>query len=155
MTLPRTVECAIRGERGQKRSHRLSPGATTVGASLPPGRIPRIAKLLALAHKLDGLVRQGAIADYAALARLGHVSRARVTQIMSLLYLAPDIQEAVLFLPPTRRGRDPIHLGQLQAIAGILDWPEQRARWRELWRHGSNEAATSAGQSLGHSMWAR
>ena len=155
MTLPRTVECAIRRERGQKGSHRLSPGATTVGAPLPPGRIPRIARLLALAHKLDGLVRQGAIADYAALARLGHVSRARITQIINLLYLAPDIQEEILFLSPNRRGRDPIHLRQLQAIAGILDWPEQRARWRELRRHGSNETAASAGQPPGHCLWAR
>src|SRR3712207_3152134 len=32
-------------------------------------------------------------------ARLGHVTRARVTQIMNLLNLAPDIQEAILFLP--------------------------------------------------------
>ena len=153
MTLPRTVECAIRIERGKKGSHRLSPGVTTV--PLPPGRIPRIARLLALAHKLDGLVRQGAIADYAALARLGHVSRARITQLMSRVYLAPDVQEEILFLPPTRRGRDPIHLRQLQAIAGILDWAEQRARWYKLRRHGSNETAASAGQPPAHSLLAR
>jgi hypothetical protein len=162
MTLPRTVECAIRLERGRKGSHRLSPGVTTVDTPLPPGRVPRIARLLALAHKYDGLLRQGAIANYAALARLGHVSRARVTQLMHLLCLAPDIQEEILFLPPTVRGRDPIHLGQLQAIACLLDWPEQRARWRQLERHAGTGAATAgAGQSLGNSkreiasVWAR
>jgi hypothetical protein len=137
MTLPRMVECAIRLERGAKGSHRLNPGVTTVDAPLPPGRVPRLARLLALAHKCDGLLRQGAIADYAALARLGHVSRARITQIMNLLYLAPDIQEEILYLSPTRRGRDPIHLRQLQAIACILDWPEQRARWCKLGRTGA------------------
>ena len=47
------------------------------------------------------------VKDYAALARLGHVSRARVSQVMALLSLAPDLQEAVLFLPRTVRGRDP------------------------------------------------
>ena len=142
MTLPRMVECAIRMERGSKGSQRLSRGATTVGAPLPSGRVPRIARLLALAHKCDGLLRQGAIADYAALARLGHVSRARITQIMSLLYLAPDIQEEVLFLCPTLRGRDPIHLRQLHAIACILDWPEQRACWRKLGRQEGGARGT-------------
>ena len=61
---------------------------------------------MALALRLDHLVRTGAIADYATLARLGHVSRARVSQILSLLLLAPDIQETLLFLPPTEPGRD-------------------------------------------------
>lgn len=60
-------------------------------------QIPRIARLLALTIKLEELMRQGAVRDYAELARLGHVTRARVTQIMSLCYLAPDIQEAILF----------------------------------------------------------
>jgi hypothetical protein len=151
MTLPRMVECAIRLERGQKGSHRLSRDVTTVDAPLPPGRVPRIARLLALAHKFDGLLRQGAIANYAALARLGHVSRARITQVMNLLCLAPDIQEEILFLPPTLRGRDPIHLRQLHAIACLLDWTEQRARWRKLGRHrGTGLPTASAGQSLGN-----
>ena len=62
------------------------------------------------------------IANYAALAQLGHVSRARVTQILNLLLLAPDIQEALLFLPRTERGRDPIHLRHLQPLTRIADW---------------------------------
>jgi hypothetical protein len=64
----------------------------------PPGNPPRIARILALAHKLDALVRSGTIAGYTELARLGHVAPARVTQIMALLHLAPAIQEYVLFL---------------------------------------------------------
>ena len=59
---------------------------------------PRIARLLALAHKLDALVRSGAVTGYAELARLGYISPARLTQIMVLLHLAPSIQEYVLFL---------------------------------------------------------
>ena len=66
----------------------------------PPGRPPRIARLLALAHKLDALVRSGAVTGYAELARLGHVSPARLTQITVLLHLAPSIQEYLLFLTP-------------------------------------------------------
>jgi hypothetical protein len=53
---------------------------------------------MALAHKLDAMVRSGEIRDYAQLARLGHISPARLTQIMALLHLAPAIQEYVLFL---------------------------------------------------------
>lgn len=45
--------------------------------------------------------------DHADLPRLGHVTRARVTQIMNLLNLAPDIQGAILFLLPVKFGRDP------------------------------------------------
>src|SRR5215211_7835889 len=77
-------------------------------AKLPPGRIPRVTRLLALAHRFDGLIREGVVGDYAELARLGHVSRARISQIMNLLLLAPDVQEAVLFLPRVERGRDPV-----------------------------------------------
>ena len=64
----------------------------------PHSRPPRIARLLALAHKLDALVRSSTITGYAELARLGHTSPARLTQIMVLLHLAPSIQECVLFL---------------------------------------------------------
>jgi hypothetical protein len=64
----------------------------------PQGPAPRIARLLALAHKLDAMVRSGEISDYGQLARLGHISPARLTQIMVLLHLAPAIQEYILFL---------------------------------------------------------
>jgi hypothetical protein len=94
--------------------------------------VPRVSRLLALALRLDRLVRAGEIADYATLARLGHVSRARVSQILSLVQLAPDIQETLLFRPPTERGRDAIRLRQLQALAVLPDWRHQRRRWQEL-----------------------
>ena len=83
------------------------------------GRIPRVARLLALAHRFDRLIAEGVVADYADLARLGQVSRARISQIMSLRNLAPDIQEAILFLR-TRRGRDPVSVAALLAVAAQL-----------------------------------
>jgi hypothetical protein len=64
----------------------------------PLGRPPRLARLLALAHKLDGLVRIGTAKNYRELAELGHVSPARLSQILVLLNLAPAIQEYILFL---------------------------------------------------------
>ena len=126
MTSPR-LECAIRLTAPRSR-----PAGLATGPPRSAGRVPRIARLMALAHKLDGLLGQGAIRNYAALARLGHVSRARISQIMNLLWLAPDIQEQILWLPLTRHGRDAIRLGHLQVLAQTLDWQRQRACWREL-----------------------
>ena len=99
---------------------------------MPPGRVPRVARLMALALRLDELVRTGQVASYSALASLGHVTRARICQILNLIHLAPDIQEALLFLPPTVRGRDPIILADLMPIAAAFDWRKQRRLWRQL-----------------------
>jgi hypothetical protein len=87
---------------------------------------------MALALRLEELVRTGQVASYSALASLGHVTRARICQIMNLLHLAPDIQEALLFLPPTPRGRDALILADLQPIAATFDWRKQRRLWRKL-----------------------
>jgi hypothetical protein len=94
--------------------------------------VPRVARLMALALRLDELVRTGQVASYSALAALGQVTRARISQIASLLHLAPDIQEALLFLPPTLRGRDAIILADLMPIAACVDWRKQRRLWRRL-----------------------
>jgi hypothetical protein len=92
--------------------------------------VPRVSRLLVLALRLDGLVRAGVVADYATLAELAHMSRARISQLTNLLVLA--IQEALLFLPRTVCGRNPIHLRQLQPLAAVLDWGQQRHLWRTL-----------------------
>jgi len=130
---PRTVVCRLPGRR-RGRGQRSFPQAASAAPllSVPPGRVPRISRQLALAHRLDELVRTGVIADYATLAELTHVSRARISQILNLLALAPGIQETLLFLPRTVRGRDPIHLRQLQPLAAVLDWEQQRALWQAL-----------------------
>jgi hypothetical protein len=87
---------------------------------------------MALAIKFDGLIAAGAIADQAELARIGHVTRARVTQIMNLIHLAPDLQEAVLDLPPVVEGRDPITERDLRPIAAEISWARQREMWGRL-----------------------
>jgi hypothetical protein len=126
-----TIELPVhfhRGGRGSRKELRSGVAAP----SLPPGRVPRVSRLMALALRFDELVRTGQIGSYSALASLGHVTRARVCQVMSLLGLAPDIQEALLFLPPTQRGRDPLLLADLLPIAAALDWRKQRRLWRQL-----------------------
>jgi hypothetical protein len=99
-------------------------------ASEPQGRPPRIARLLALAHKLDTLVRTGTITGYAELARLGHISPARLTQILVLLHLAPSIQECVLFLSVTD-ARFISELG-LRKIAREPYWDRQRELFEQV-----------------------
>jgi hypothetical protein len=85
-------------------------------ADVPKGRIPRISKLMAFAIKLDQLIRDGVVANQAEIAKLGFVSRARVTQIMDLLNLSPQLQEELLFLPRVKRGRDPVTERELRAV---------------------------------------
>jgi hypothetical protein len=87
---------------------------------------------MALAIRFEGLIRTGAITNHAELARLGHVTRARISQIASLLHLAPDIQEQLLFYHRPVRGRDPLHLARLQPIAAEIEWKKQRRLWRQL-----------------------
>jgi hypothetical protein len=128
------IECVIH----RKSSYRVAHGPAA--APLAAGRVPRVSRLLALAHKLDALVRQGTMRDYAVLARLGHVSRARISQIVALLHLAPDIQEEILFLPKTQMGHDRMHLRHLLPITRILDWEQQRILWAK-----AKAAATGPG----------
>jgi hypothetical protein len=126
---PLTVAGTIHfGRRGRAKELRVGPAPVPV----EPGRVPRVARLMALALKFEGLIRDGTVADYAELARLGHVTRARLTQVMNLTLLAPDIQEALLFLLPVVQGRDSLVLRDLQAIAATLGWKKQRKAWREL-----------------------
>ncbi|MGA7306257.1 MAG: hypothetical protein WBW88_15375 [Rhodothermales bacterium] len=95
-------------------------------------RVPRVVKLIALTIRLEGLIRDGVIADYAELARLGHVSRARMTHVSNLLNLAPDIQEAILFLEQVKRGKDPITERELRPIVAVADWKKLRRLWNAI-----------------------
>jgi len=115
-----------RGKAGRRRIDTKPPIAETV----PPGRVPRISKLMALAIRFDGLVRSGKVASQSELARLSHITQPRMTQIMNLLHLAPDIQEDLLFLPMVTAGRAPVHEKMLRPIAAEVSWSRQRARWR-------------------------
>ena len=87
---------------------------------------------MALAIHMQELVDKGEVADYADLARLAHVSRARITQIMNLTLLAPDIQEDILFLPPTNGERALIRERDIRPICAIFDWRKQRFAWGDI-----------------------
>ena len=86
-----------------------------------PEKVPRTARLLALAHKFQKMLDSGEVESMAELARLGRVSRARISQIMDLMMLAPEIQEEILFGSGTTPLRD------LLRITRSPLWPAQRA----------------------------
>jgi hypothetical protein len=132
MTTILTIERAVHFQSQARGRKELRVGPAPQGPLPDPGRVPRVSRLMALALRFEGLLQAGVVKDYAELARLGHVSRARVSQVMNLLSLAPDLQEAVLFLPRTVRGRDPIPLWRLQPIASTLAWRQQRRLWAGL-----------------------
>ena len=127
-----TVTFAVHFRTGQGGRKRLRQGARPSPPPVNPGRIPRISRLMALAIRFESLIRQGAVRDYADLARLGGVSRSRISQIMDLLNLAPEIQEKILFLPRTPSGRDPITERGLRVVVDEASWARQSERWRQM-----------------------
>ncbi len=101
-------------------------------ATATPRTYPaRVARVLALAHSLQKRVTAGEFRDFATMARALGFTRARMTQLMDLVLLAPDIQAEVLDLrfPP---GKQPICERHLRQVARTPIWIEQRARWRVI-----------------------
>ncbi|MCA9250443.1 MAG: hypothetical protein KDA54_04865 [Phycisphaerales bacterium] len=125
----RKIEFKTR-DHGRQVITKASPHA----AQVPTGRTPRISRLMALAIHFDRLIRDGAVKDISELAQLAHVTQPRMTQIMNLNHLAPDIQKTLLLLPPVIRDRDPIHERILRPIVAEADWSVQRAKWLQLYR---------------------
>lgn len=126
------VEFKIHFGRGPSGCKDLRSGEAPANDETPEGNVPRISRLMALAIRFDELIRSGEVQDYSELARLGHVTRARMTQIMNLLNLAPDIQEELLFLPPTAKGRDGIGERAVRLIVSLSIWSQQRTEYNRL-----------------------
>ena len=132
MNKPLTIECEVHFERRDRGRKEMKPWAEPIRPAPKPGRVPRVARLLALAHRFHCLLRDRVLQNCVEIARLGHVTPARISQVMSLLFLAPDIQEPILFWPRITQGRDPIRLADLLPIAQELDWSRQRTLWATL-----------------------
>ncbi len=132
MPVELTIECEAHFRVERHGRKRMQPDAAPAQPRVVPGVMPRVSRLMALAIRFDMLVQAGEARDYADLARLGHVTRARMTQIMNLLLLAPDIQEEILFLPRVRGERETISERQLRPITAVAHWGKQRQMWKEL-----------------------
>ena len=117
------------GARGRKEISLDIPEEKPVFVS---GRIPRVTRMMALAIHFEKLIKDKVVSDYAEIAHLGHVSRARMTQIMNFRLLAPDIQEAILNLPRVERGLDPIRERMIRELVQLADWKEQREVWHKI-----------------------
>jgi hypothetical protein len=96
------------------------------------GRLPRITQVMALAIHFQDMIQRGEVQDYADLARLGCLTRERISQIMELIWLAPDIQREILEFPPSGAGRFPVSEAAVRKIASPLSWDEQRYGWQLL-----------------------
>ncbi len=109
---------------------RGAENARTTDASV--GRVPQITRVLALAIHFDEMIRRGEARDYADIARLSCLCRERVSQIVRLNYLAPDIQVELLYLPATPTGRYAVSETAMRKIANLLSWTDQRREWAAL-----------------------
>ncbi len=96
------------------------------------GCLPRVAHVMALAIQFQDMIQRGESRDYADLARLGCLTRERMSQIMELIWLAPDIQQEILEFPPGSATRFPISEVAARRIAVRLEWVDQRERWHKL-----------------------
>ncbi len=112
--------------RQQRENEFQMAGVTPRGENAP-----RITRLMALAVKFEGLIQQGVVKDYAELARLGQVSRARITQIMNLLNLAPDIQEAILFMTGEGPAEQSLRETSVRTLSAEVIWSRQREQWKK------------------------
>ena len=127
-----TIQVGVHFRSGNRGRKRLNSGSAPTFPSVPAGRVPRVTKLTALALHIHDLIDRGVVRDFAEVARLGRVTRARVTQVMHLADLAPDIIEDLLFLPLSRCGRDAITERQLRPIVAEADFTTQRKAWQAL-----------------------
>lgn len=126
---PKTIERRVWFQReGRSRKLTTTPPMSTAAQPRPL----RLSRLMALVIRYQELIDSGHVAHRAELSQLAEVSRARLTQIMNLLLLAPDIQEEILFLPLTEAARDPISDRDMRPIVAETDWIKQRQLWRQL-----------------------
>jgi hypothetical protein len=93
---------------------------------LAPVRRPaRVALMLALARKIQDAIDRGAIRDRAEAAQRLGFTPARVTQLLDLTLLAPDIQEQLLFAE-SEDGAEPMSERAMRVVSAYKNWTKQR-----------------------------
>jgi len=114
-------------KHGQRRIQSPKPSR-----SESPPQAPHIARLMALAIRLEHLIETGQIANHAEIARTAGLTRARVTQILNLANLAPDIQQAVLELADHPSESTRLKEADLRRYSQIHCWGKQRRLFQKL-----------------------
>jgi hypothetical protein len=134
------ANAAINGQPPSARAEARSccPGATPEqsGGITESVSVPRISRLLALALRMEQMMEEGRVKTYSELAQLGQVSTARITQIMNLLHLAPDIQEQILSPDAAQAGL--CEVSRAEAMFGRA--VERAANSLAEWTIGRNSA---------------
>ena len=115
--------------------HRIRQGKKKRFASAPtpsPGRRPsRIAVTLAFAQQIARAIARREMMDQAEAARRYGLTRARLSQILDLTHLAPDLQEEILFLEAVGV-HQPLGDRSLRPVLRHQLWADQRAAYRRL-----------------------
>ena len=109
----------------------------------PARRPARLAVMLALAHKIQQAIDRGAVRDRAEVARRFGLTRARVTQLLDLRLLAPDIQEQVLFAESVD-GVEPLGEKAVRAVICSMNWGQQQRTAAVLARQGAEKGVGEA-----------
>ena len=122
----------IQFETSSSSHGRQRVGVPKAKKSTAPAKLPHITKLMALAIRLEHLLATGQVKDQAEIARTAGITRARVTQIINLANLAPDIQEAILNLEPTTDPVPRFREREVRTIAILPNWEKQRVLWKRL-----------------------
>ena len=110
--------------------------------AVPPGRgdpkppqetkTPRVVELLRKAVEWKALLESGKVASQVDIARQEGITRARVTQVMGMLRLAPEIQQQILSMPEIAR-RPPVTERSLRPVRAINDRHDQLREFQKLW----------------------
>jgi hypothetical protein len=122
MTSAPTATCVVKFEQSPGRAPRKKQ---------PPleSRVPRVARLLGLAHRIERMIHEGELKDWADAARLVGVTRARMTQIANLLLLAPHIQELLLAGSSVVASDDRVSEHVLRSVVSDASWEQQERQW--------------------------
>ena len=91
---------------------------------------PRLRQSLILAYQVDQLIADGRAKDFSQAAQWLNITKARLSQIMSLINLAPAIQEEILLTDSLKLRK--ISVQQILPITAESDWNRQIYLWKAL-----------------------
>jgi len=114
-----------------RERHRAVAFTEPRAAHSPSRRPAAVARLLAFAHHVQRSIDAGQFTDQADVAARFKLTRARLSQLLALTFLAPDIQEAVLSLKAVD-GVEPLRERALRPVARHTRWDLQRAEWARV-----------------------
>ena len=140
---------ALTRRAAPKRILTATPARRAKSTSPRQPRTPRVAALLRKALSWEAQLESGDIANQAAIAAREGVTRARVTQVLGMLRLAPEIQEQILGMPASVR-RPHVTERALRSISHLKEPLLQIQAFERL--RGRDETAPRAVRIQGWSL---